>query len=240
MLTTSAWLAARMTERYGLPPGHAVSVGCGTEALVVTTPQERDYASNKLLFVGVEFERKGGRTLLEAFAKVRSVVPDAELHIVGPHDRPFREAPPGVTWHGYLDRADDQDAAKLTEFYRDCSLFVLPSLYEPFGIAPIEAMSNGLPAVVTGRWALAENVREGIDGAHVEPGDTAGLAQTITDLMTSPETLARMGADAAATPARQSWDDVAARIVSVFRTIEASSAEQPDRVPRRAKERAFV
>ena len=45
----------------------------------------------------------------------------------------------GVRYHGFLSKSDPKDVEKLRELFRTCSLFVLPSLYEPFGIAPLEA-----------------------------------------------------------------------------------------------------
>jgi glycosyltransferase involved in cell wall biosynthesis len=56
------------------------------------------------------------------------------------------------------------------KFYERCSLFALPSLYEPFGIAPLEAMLNGIPAIVSGRWALKETVKAGVGRRKCRPG----------------------------------------------------------------------
>lgn len=212
VLTTSQWLADRMTADYGLEPGHAVNVGCGVAAEVTCRPEDHDYASKELLFIGVEFDRKGGPELLDAFAAVRESHPEARLHLVGPKTAPTGSDAPGVEWHGFLDRKVPDEAARFDELMRRASLFVLPSRYEPFGLAPIEAMANGVPAVVTGEWALAENIRDGIDGAHVPMGDKAALARTLSELLGQPDRLRAMGEAAADTPARQSWDDVAARI----------------------------
>lgn len=215
VLTTSDWLKGHMIRSFDLGADHVATVGCGTARPVTATPGDHDYTRPVLLFVGVTWAQKGGPALLEAFAKVRHAFPEAQLHIVGPREQPPGTDAPGVTWHGFLRRDNEAEAATLTGLFRSSSLFVLPSRNEAFGIAPIEAMSNGLPAVVTGEWALAENVRDGIDGAHVPIDNPVALAGTLTRLLGNPKKLAEMGRAAASTPARQSWDDVVSNILAV-------------------------
>ena len=226
VLTTSRWLADRMTAAYGLPVGRVHSVGLGVARGVRWSPADHDYAAPRLLFVGVEFDRKGGPTLLRAFARVREAVPNAELHLVGPHARPADGDAPGVTWHGYLDARRPDQAERFDTLLRDCNLFVLPSRYEPFGLAPIEAMANGLPAVVTDAWALAENVRDGTDGLRVPPDDEAVLAAALISLLRDEDRLRAMGEAAARTPALTSWDTVADRILRAARDALADRAER--------------
>ena len=225
VLTTSAWLAGQMSAAYGLAPGRARSVGLGVARRVRWAPSDHDYAAPRLLFVGVEFERKGGPELLAAFARVRAALPAAELHLVGPRRLPAGADAPGVTWHGYLGGQVPAEAERFDALLRDCSLFVLPSRYEPFGLAPIEAMANGLPAVVTDAWALAENVRDRIDGLRVPPGDPEALAKAVLDLLADPAALRAMGEAAAATPALVGWDAVAGRIVEAAAAALRAASE---------------
>ena len=215
VLTTSDWLAREMTRAYGLPDGHAVSVGCGVQQPVAAAPDDRDYAAARILFVGKEWERKGGPGLLDAFAAVRAAHPAARLDVVGPPERPQGADAPGVRWHGFLSRRDPDQAATLERLFAKACVLALPSRYEPFGIAPIEAMANGVPAVVTGAWAMAETVTDGIDGAHVAEGDTGALARVLTDLLGTPDRLEAMGRAAARSARAHSWDTVAARVVTL-------------------------
>ena len=229
VLTTSRWLAQQMTDAYALPHGHAQSVGLGVARRVRCSPADRDYAAPRLLFVGVEFDRKGGPVLLEAFSRVRAARPDAELHLVGPRARPPGGAAPGVVWHGYLDAAVPEEAARFDALLRDCALFVLPSRYEPFGLAPLEAMANGLPAVVTDAWALAENVRDGVDGARVPPDAPGALAEVLLALLNDPKRLRTMGEAAARSPALTGWDTVAERIArAAGAALSAAGARAAD------------
>ena len=162
--------------------------------------------------------RKGGLQLLEAFSIVRQTIPTAELHIVGPST--LENLPPGVIFHGHLSKADPAQSAKLEVLFRTSTLFVLPSLYEPFGIAPLEAMLYGLPAIVTNAWALRECVTPGVNGELVEKGDAQDLASKITLLLSDPDRLAVMGRQARETVlTRYTWSAVANRISSTIKSL---------------------
>jgi UDP-glucose:(heptosyl)LPS alpha-1,3-glucosyltransferase len=110
-----------------------------------------------LLFVANELHRKGFGTLIEAFA--RANLPRARLDVVGrvsPGDYEGRIDMLGLTgkihWHG--------STRDVFPYYAAADLFVLPTQYEPFGIAIMEALASGLP-VITSRLAGASSAVEG-------------------------------------------------------------------------------
>ncbi len=71
--------------------------------------------------------------------------------------------------------------------------FVLPSLYEGFGIALLEAMAAGRPVVATTVGGIPEFVTHGETGILVEPGDATALARAIQTILANPEEACRMG-----------------------------------------------
>jgi starch synthase len=152
---------------------------------------QKDYAAPRILFIGIDFVRKGGPQLLEAFRIVRGARPDAELHIVGPET--IRDHSPGVVFHGRLSKSDPAQKIKLESLFRESSVFVMPSLYEPFGIAPLEAMLYQLPCVVTDAWALREIVTPGFNGDLVPRGSIDAIATKLLQLLSDPKVLAVMG-----------------------------------------------
>jgi glycosyltransferase involved in cell wall biosynthesis len=219
VFTFSEYLRQSFVRAYGVPADRVFNVGGGIN---LSDPPEPDpaktYTAPRILFIGTEFVRKGGPQLLAAFKAVREKIPAAELHIVGPTD--VDNLPAGVTLHGHLSKADPAQNRKLESLFRSASLFALPSLYEPFGIAPLEAMLYQLPAVLTNAWALAEFVTPGVNGELVEKGSVDDLAQKLTALLSDPDRLAVMGANARERVlARYTWPAVAERMAQIIRSL---------------------
>jgi glycosyltransferase involved in cell wall biosynthesis len=73
------------------------------------------------------------------------------------------------------------------------NIFVLPSLYEGFGIAILEAMAAGKPVVATTVGGIPEFVVSGQSGVLVPPGDAPALAKAIKQLLDEPEKACAMG-----------------------------------------------
>ena len=96
----------------------------------------------------------------------------------------FRER---VTLHGAL----EGDA--LADEYRSADIFVMPSSYEGFGIAYLEAMAYGLPVIASAAGGAVEIVEEGVNGFLVIPGDSATLATRLTSLATDAGMRLQMG-----------------------------------------------
>jgi alpha-maltose-1-phosphate synthase len=219
VFTFSEYLRQSFIHDYRVPPERVFQVGGAVNlAEIPSATLNKDYSLNRLLFIGTEFNRKGGPQLLEAFRIVRQTIPTAELHIVGPHT--FDNLPPGVIFHGHLSKANPAQCAKLEVLFRTSTLFVLPSLYEPFGIAPLEAMLYQLPAVVTNAWALRECVTPGINGDLTEKANAEDLATKITQLLSDPARLASMGKQAREIVlTRYTWPTVVNRISVAIKSL---------------------
>ena len=218
VFTFSEYLRQSFIHDYRVSPDKVVNVG-GAVNLdeIPAVDSGKSYAAKRLLFIGIEFGRKGGPQLLEAFRIAREAHPSAELHIVGPAELP--DPPPGVVFHGRLSKADPVQKQKLESLFRDCTLFVMPSLYEPFGIAPLEAMLYQLPCVLTNAWAFPEFVTPGVNGELIEKGSAEDLAVKISALLSDPERLALMGARGRdIVLSRYTWDSVVSRMASLLQT----------------------
>lgn len=189
------YLARSFSEDLGVEPRRIINIshGANLDEIPVPDPQ-KNYASLEVLFVGVEFERKGGRVLLPAFQRVRQKIPDAVLHVIGTRGEPPADLPmENVRWHGFKRKEVPEEAAVIEDLYRRCSVFVLPSFYEPFGISVSEAMLYGIAPIITGDWGVAEKVVPGVSGLHVKAGDEDGLAAALMELLGSPEKAASFG-----------------------------------------------
>jgi starch synthase len=195
IFTMSEYLRRSFVEDFGVSESKVVTIGGGVNlSEMPEVPREKDYSTQQILFVGVEFDRKGGPQLLEAFRKVRAARPRATLHIVGPHDlEAVGKLDDGVIFHGFLDRRDPAQGSILRRLFSEATLFVMPSLYEPFGIAPLEAMTYQVPCILTNRWAFPEMVESGVSGELVEPADQEELTARIFYLLDRPDLLRQYG-----------------------------------------------
>lgn len=122
----------------------------------------------RLLFVGIDWRRKGGTLMLETFDHVRALVPDAELHIVGCEPRLAVERP-GVVIHGFLSKSDPEQRSTLEELYRSASMFLMLSHEEAFGLVYCEAAAYGLPSVALRTGGIPTIVRDGETGTLLPP-----------------------------------------------------------------------
>jgi glycosyltransferase involved in cell wall biosynthesis len=215
VFTWSEFARRSFIEDYGCHPQRVIASGAGANMVLDELP-DRSALPPRALFVGYEFERKGGLALLEAWAEVERRVPGAELVIAGPKV-PLPSAARNVTWVGRADRAT------LGRLYREATLFVLPSLFEPFGLVFLEAMGHGLPVVASDCCAMPEIVREAETGALVPRGDAAALAETLTGLLADPDRAARMGrAGHEAVLSHHTWAHVGERMARPLLMVHAA------------------
>jgi glycosyltransferase involved in cell wall biosynthesis len=208
VFTLSEYARTSVIADYGCSPESVVAVGAGANQLLGSLGDPHR-GEPRALFIGMDFARKGGLVLLEAWPMVRARVPEAELVIAGPAEPPRHELPLGIRWMGRMDRAG------LAELYRSASVFVLPSLFEPYGLVLLEAMGYGLPCIGTKVCAIPEIIEDGVTGRLVPRSEAEPLAGALTELLADPETADRMGRAAHAhVLGAGTWDHVAARVAT--------------------------
>jgi glycosyltransferase involved in cell wall biosynthesis len=176
----------------------------------------------QVLFVGTCGPRKGLIYLLQAVGLLPRQC-QVCVHIVGNiEDDPAyyrslvdfldREAlREKVFFHGRISDAE------LAEMYASADVFVLPSLWEGYGIVLLEAMVHGLPIVASRVGAIPELVRHGENGWLVPPGDSQALAEAIWSLTQDQSLCNRLG-DRGRELSRQfpTWDEVAEQFRQVL------------------------
>jgi glycosyltransferase involved in cell wall biosynthesis len=212
IFTMSECVRQSFISDYHVPPYRVCAIGGGINlSRIPPIDLAKDYCAQRILFVGSDFQRKGGPQLLQAFRILREAFPRATLDITGPGSLP--SLPPGVFFHGFLSKADPAQRVRLEELFRGATIFALPSLYEPFGIAPLEAMLYQVPCVVTNAWALRESVCSGLNGELVPAGDADALASALMRMLSDPGRLARMGREARNLAlSRHTWGHVVERM----------------------------
>ena len=214
----SKWLASSFITDFGIPASKIHVVGAGINFETLPAVPARSFAEPKFLFVGKEFERKGGEYLLQAFSKVHAAMPSATLTIVGPPVP--ATAPRGVIYEGFLSRSNPAQLQRLNALFAASTALVLPSIYEPFGISLLEGMAYGLPCVTVNRCALPEIVIHGSTGLVAQPEDAASLADALMQLASDPERARTMGNEGRrSVELTQTWDAVARRIKEILGSV---------------------
>lgn len=176
-----------------------------------------------LLYVGGLNGRKNIPRLLEAYAHLRARHPAVTLVIAGRRqwqagaiDEAFRRlALEGrVHFTGYVADAD------LPALYSAAELFVFPSLYEGFGLPPLEAMACGTPVVTTNVSSLPEVV--GDAALMVDPYDSAALAAALERALTDSALRAELRCKGLQRAAQFSWERTARETLAVYRQVLAA------------------
>ncbi len=139
------------------------------------------------LFAGRLSPEKGVSNLLAAARRA----PELRLRVAGDgpmFDQLQSELPTNTTLLGQL------AATEMTELYREARFFVLPSTtYEMCPLVILEAMSHGLPVIVSRSGGQGELVRDGITGLLFEPGSTGDLHRQMKRLWRDPRLCRQMG-----------------------------------------------
>jgi glycosyltransferase involved in cell wall biosynthesis len=201
----SHWAADSVVRDYGVDPAkvHVVGFGHNVELEV----PERSWEQPRFLWVGADWERKRGAAILEAFRTVRERYPDARLDFVGAHPE---ISEPGVVGHGRLALGSDQGQREYLDLLREATCYVMPSSYEPLGIAYIDAATAGVPSIGTTSGGAVDAVAEG--GVVVDPNDQAALLRAMLELA-EPDRAAELGLRARERSDVYTWRKVAERIL---------------------------
>ena len=220
VLTVSEMARAGYVEA-GVPASrvHAVALGADTRLFDPGADGARDLSGPcTFLFVGATIHRKGIDVLLDAFGAVQRKLPGrARLVVVGQRGDS----------HALLERPGIGDVvvrpavaqSELLEMYRGADCFVLPSRHDSFGMAVLEAMACGLPAIVSELVGAREAIKEGRSGWVVPLADAPALAERMVWCVENRAALVAMRPAARAAAERYGWDRYGERLTGVVAGI---------------------
>jgi glycosyltransferase involved in cell wall biosynthesis len=231
-------------ERLNLPPAQVATVyhGFRTDFHRVEDPARKARARERyelperfILYVGRIYPMKNVRGLVEAFAKLRDRVPHSLVICGIKHYKtePDFAAIDKYSLHDRVIPTGFVEEEDLPVLYSMADAFVLPSLYEGFGIPLLEAMACGCPIVTSTQGSCPEVV----DGAAVlvNPYDTTDIAEGIYKVLSDSGLAAELVRKGYQRVAQFSWEKCAREtldvIASVARTGQATEARLPRRDP---------
>jgi glycosyltransferase involved in cell wall biosynthesis len=180
--------------------------------------QQRGLPARFILYLGTLEPRKNVVTLLRAYARLYHDWPEApELVVAGP---------PGWLYQNIFKTAAEMGLAESVRFpgfvtsdeqalwYNAAAVFAYPSLYEGFGLPPLEAMACGTPVVASNAASLPEVVGEA--GLLVPPLDDQVLSQTLRRALEDSELAARLSQAGPEQAARFSWQKMATETLRCY------------------------
>lgn len=172
-----------------------------------------------LLYVGNVKRHKNVGQLVRAFARIRDRIPH-DLYIVGRMS--------GLTLDSSVQRdatglgarvrfTGEVDSSTLRQYVLGAAVLVNPSIYEGFGLPPLEAMAVGCPVIVARAGALPEVC--GDAALYVEPHDDAGLAERLLDVLGNADLRRDLARRGLARAAGYSWDACAVATVTLMERV---------------------
>ncbi len=170
----------------------------------------------KMLFVGQVNYRKGVHHLLEVVSTMNK--DEVELYIAGSLDKNFDisrnyEQNENIYFKGFVTR--DQ----LPKLYKDCDIFVFPSSGEGYGLVVLEALSSGLPCIVSNLVGGKDIIEDGKNGFVVNFGDYKGLENRIKWFIDNPDSISTMSLNSYKSVENLSWLNYYDNIANVIKNI---------------------
>ena len=206
-------------EKYGIDPARVITVHNAVQ--FATSPSievERGVTGKVVTFLGRITYQKGPDYFVEAAAKVLKRLPDVRFVMAGSGDMMptiiRRVAKLGIAdrfhFTGFLKGEDVQKMFALSDVY------VMPSVSEPFGISPLEAMRSNVPVIISKQSGVAEVLDYAV---KVDYWDVDALSDAIYALVKYPA-LARMFSEKGLEEVTSlKWEDAAEQIKKIYKTV---------------------
>ncbi len=171
IILSSQWAIDSAADLYGIPAHKLRIIPRGasrererTQAEVEALIQNRPSQPCRLLFVGVQWERKGGPMALEVAKTLNQQGLETELWVVGCCPPGGDSLPNFVKVQGFLDRATLAGEAQFDQILGDAHFLILPTQADTFGVAISEANAAGVPCVASAVGGIPTVLEAGVNG----------------------------------------------------------------------------
>ncbi|WP_204281965.1 glycosyltransferase family 4 protein [Pontibacter burrus] len=189
----SDWAAKSATDHYLVDPGKIKVVPFGANIehnyslseinLAIT---KRSKAECHLLFIGVDWERKGGALAINVAERLNQLGLKTTLHVAGIQNIPVRKLPTFVKNYGFISKATCEGRTFLNQLLLKSHFLIVPSRAEAYGLVYCEANSFGVPAIATAVGGIPTVIKDEVNGKlfPLEASDNAYaeyILQVFTD-----------------------------------------------------------
>lgn len=172
VIYSSDWAAESAIQFYGLKKERVAIISFGAN-LLFNSPTNKELCNNPdggctLLFVGLDWYRKGGEIAYKTFLRLREDGVKCKLIIVGCN--PDLEKDDDVEVEPYLDKNSKHDLNRLLDIYSRSHFIVLPTIADCTPIVFSEAAAFGIPVLTTDTGGNSSIIKEGVNGYLFPPG----------------------------------------------------------------------
>jgi glycosyltransferase involved in cell wall biosynthesis len=174
LIYSSEWAARSAIEYYNIPPSKVKVVPFGANIYCDRTVPDIKHIIDQrpkdkciLLFLGVDWIRKGGDLALQVATELNRNGLPTELHIAGVHFN--RELPPFVKLHGYISKSTEEGKKRLNELMAKSHFLILPSKADCTPVVFGEANSYGLPVISTKTGGIPTIIKDNVNGMTYAP-----------------------------------------------------------------------
>jgi len=173
-----------------------------------------------VLFLGRITEQKGAMDFLAVAAKVHREIPEARFIMAGEGDQTaaILETADRLGLQGALSLTGFLERDGVAKMLSSTDVLLFPSISDPFGISPLEAMSYGVSVVLTNQSGVSELVRNVV---KCEAGDVDAMASAVVELIKDPGKRRALGERAAVEAGRLRWTEAALETEAAYRELLA-------------------
>lgn len=226
ILTISENSKGDIIKEYGVLPSKIAVIHLGIKDTNMSKMSKEEILekynikSPFVLFVGTIQPRKNIKKLIQAFSMLTKEDKETQLVIVGKKGWMYEDILNSDKEFGIEDRVQflhDVSNEDLPFLYKTAGCFVLPSLYEGFGLPVLEAMRFGCPVITSNISSLPE---AGGDAAlYVDPNDAEDIARAIKKVLTDEAFRSEMIKKGHEQVKKFSWDKAAMEVIRVFEDV---------------------
>ena len=216
VIAVSKFTSELVIDRYHIDTKKIRVVHNAHEFDVETPESRRIFKRPTILFLGRITLQKGPDYFLEAARLVLNRHPEARFIMAGSgdmerkmlHQSAYYRLGSKFLFTGFLNRTE------VAEILASADVYVMSSVSEPFGIAPLEAMAYGIASIISKQSGVSEVITNAV---KVDYWDVKAIADSICDLIEDPEKRKRLAEHGRLEVEKLRWDDAAQKIAAVYK-----------------------
>ncbi len=181
---SSEWAKQETMQRYNMDGSNFQTVGLGGNTEI---PQDITPSNElNLLFVSMDFKRKGGQIAFDGFVKLKQKFPELTLHIIG--DAPPKNIinTPGIIFHGFIDKKTEEGRSQFDKIFKSAAFLIHPTEKDMTPLIIVEAGYYGIPAVAPAKFGIPEMIKDGKTGYLLKQNTPDEIVSILNTVLAKP------------------------------------------------------